>query len=91
MNDKLKDWRKQIDDIDEDILAFLAERMKIVGEIGKFKRLHSIALLDEKRWQKVLESKLSKANGLNLSEKFVQKLYDLIHQHSLEIEKNSKL
>lgn len=91
MNNKLlDDWRKQIDSIDEQLLHILAKRINTVREIGKLKKTHGIVPLDEKRWQEVLGSKLSKAKVLGLSKDFIKKLYDLIHEYSLEIERNSK-
>jgi len=86
MDSLLADWRKQIDKIDEELINVLAKRINIVREIGKYKKENGIPPLDEKRWQEVLKSKLSKACLLNISEKFIKKLYEVIHDHSLEIE-----
>jgi chorismate mutase len=90
MNDKLEYWRKQIDKLDDDLLDILAKRLDIVREIGKAKRAQGIRLLDEKRWHEVLESKLSKAELLNLPKDLIETLYEHIHKHSLEIERRSK-
>lgn len=90
MDDKLKDWRKQIDALDDQLLNILVKRVKIVRKIGKFKKAHEIKPFDEKRWQDVLKSKLSKALLLNLSSNFIKKIYTLIHEYSLKIENESK-
>jgi len=91
MNDKsLEDWRKQIDTLDEELLNVLAKRINIVRKIGEFKKARGISLLDEKRWQQILHSTLSKAKSLHLSQVFIEKLYNLIHEYTLEVEKNSK-
>lgn len=90
MDDKLGSWRRRIDTLDDQLLHILAERIDTVRKIGKFKKTHKIKPLDEKRWQEVLGSKLSKAKVLSLSRDFIKKLYDLIHEYSLEIERNSK-
>ena len=90
MNDKLEDWRKQIDALDEELLYILGKRINIIREIDKYKKANGIAPLDQKRWQAVLESQLSKAELHNLSEDFIKKLYGLIHEYSLEIEANNK-
>lgn len=88
--DSLENWRKQIDGFDKDLLYTLAKRADIVREIGKFKKARNIAPLDQKRWQEVLQSKLLEAHALNLSEEFIEKIYNLIHEYSLEIESNDK-
>lgn len=90
MNDKLEDWRKQIDALDSELLHVLAKRIDIVREIGKYKKAQGIPPLDQKRWRAVLESQISKAELLNLSKDFIKKLYNLIHEYSLEIEANNK-
>ena len=90
MNDKLGNWRKQIDELDNELLQILAKRMKIVVKIGKYKKANNIAPLDKKRWQEVLTSKLSKAELLDLSKDLIETIYEHIHKHSLEIERRSK-
>lgn len=92
MNGKsLEDWRKQIDILDEELLHVLAKRINIVRKIGKLKKARGIKLLDENRWQEILQSKLSKARSLNLPVDFIKKLYSLIHEYSLKIEKTVKI
>jgi len=86
MDNLLADWRKQIDRLDEELINVLAKRINIVKKIGKYKKENGIPPLDQKRWQEVLKSKLSKARLLNISEKFVERIYNIIHEHSLEIE-----
>ncbi len=83
----LDNLRKQIDNVDDQLLRVLAKRMHIVREIGKYKKANDIQPLDKKRWQKVLEDKVIKAQKLHLSERFITKLYYVIHTYALEIEK----
>lgn len=89
MNNTLEDLRKQIDELDQGLLTFVSKRMDIVRRIGKLKKAQGKSFLDEKRWQEVLEERLAKAKVMNLSKDFVEKLYNLIHQYSLDLEKNS--
>ncbi len=90
MDKKLENLRKQIDDLDQDLLTLFAKRTNIVRKIGKLKKTHGIAPLDEKRWQKVLQGKLAKAESLNLSKDFIKKIYTLIHKYSLDLERKSE-
>lgn len=89
MNDKLENWRKQIDELDEKILMLLAKRMDIAKRIGKLKREQDLSALDKVRWEKVLTSNLRKGEKLGLSKELVNKLLNLIHKHSLEVQKGS--
>ncbi len=86
----LKKFRQEIDEIDRELLAIMAKRVNLVREIGKVKKENNINPLDSKRWKEVLESRLSIAKSLNLSEEFIKNLYVLIHKHSLAIESKEK-
>lgn len=84
----LESWRKQIDQIDEELLHILLQRMVVAKKIGMLKKAHGSEPLDQKRWQIVLQSKLALARSLGLSEKLVKEIYEQIHQAALEIEGN---
>ncbi len=85
---QLENLRDKIDIFDEKIITFLAKRTDIVREIGKLKKIHNIKPLDNKRFNNLLKSKLSKAKQLSLPEDFIKELYNLIHKYSLKIENN---
>ena len=86
MSNKLEDWRKQIDSIDEKILNLLAKRMDISSKIGKFKKEKKVSLLDKKRLEEMVESNIKKGKKLGLSKEFIKNLLHLIHKYSLEIQ-----
>lgn len=89
MNDKLENWRKQIDVIDERILTALAKRIKIVRKIGKFKKEQSISAFDKNRWEQVLNSNIKTGETLGLSKEFIKNLLHLIHKYSRQIQEKS--
>ena len=78
MKTQLDDFRKQIDKIDNQIVDLLAKRMKVVKKVGQLKKKNNIPVLDKSRWQKVIKSKKG----------FVQKIYNIIHEEALKIEKS---
>ena len=77
MND-LESLRKQIDEIDGLIVTLLSKRMKIVGKVGLLKKKQNIPVLDSARWKKVIK----------LKKGYVKKIWEIIHDEALEIEKN---
>lgn len=85
-DDKLTDLRRQIDTLDEQLLQLLASRMADVRLVGQYKKSRGLPPLDEKRWRAVLRSRLDRAEALDLSEEFITKLYQLIHEYALSIE-----
>ena len=85
----LEELRKQIDQIDATLLHVLSNRMKLVKEIGAFKKMKGIPPLDKKRWEQVLASKLKLAQSQGLNIIFIRKIYELIHEQALLIEQKS--
>lgn len=83
----IENYRKKIDDIDFKIIELLAQRMKIVEEIGEWKRGNKISFFDQERYTKMLESRVVFAKKLNLNEDFVENIFQIIHKASLECEK----
>ncbi len=73
----LEDLRKQIDSLDEQIVALLVKRMEIVKEIGKYKKENNLPPLDDIRWQEIIKSKKG----------FIKKIWEIIHKEALKIEK----
>ena len=88
MKNQLDDFRKQIDEIDNLIVDLLAKRMKVVKKVGQFKKLKNLPPLDPTRWQQVLNSKMEKAKSLGLDREMVKKIYNIIHEEALKIEKS---
>jgi chorismate mutase len=86
MNKALDDLRKEIDAVDNELLAALAKRMNIVREIGKLKKEKNMKLLDEERWQKVVQQIVEKAKLMNIPKDHVKKIYEEIHKAALKIE-----
>lgn len=89
MSDELEDWRKKIDQLDEEVLDLLSRRANIVRKIGKLKKARNIPTIDKDRWSRVLTSMLFKSEKLGLSKDFTKNLYDLIHKYSVKIQKES--
>lgn len=71
-------FRKQIDKIDRSIVILLTERMKVVKKIGLLKKENNLPVIDKFRWKEVIKSKKG----------FLKKIWLIIHQEALKIEKN---
>ena len=87
MQIELKQLRDQIDSIDDEIVSLLSKRMDLVKEVGKLKKEHNIEPLDVKRLEELLENKKERAKLLGLSQIFIEKIYKLIHDHSIKTQK----
>jgi chorismate mutase len=83
VKDKLADLRDNIDKIDDLVIAKLAERMKIVEQIGNYKKDNGITILQVNRWDEILQKRTNYGKALNLNPDFTEKLLELIHGESI--------
>ena len=51
----LEEIRKRIDDVDRRLIALLAERSSLVGEVVHYKRAHHMPVVDRAREDRMLE------------------------------------
>jgi chorismate mutase len=87
-NNKLENLRLQIDEVDAKILDILSKRMLIVDEIGKLKKEHNVAVLQNNRWVNMLDRIVEEGVSKGLSEDFIISLFKAIHQESINHQEN---
>ena len=78
--------RKQIDEIDEQLLATLAKRMRISKEIGTYKKEHSMPILQEGRYNDILENRAKLGKAMELNPEFVAEIMKSIHEESVRVQ-----
>ena len=81
--DQLEELRTMIDQLDDELLKKLAARMEIAEQIGHYKRENKVTILQIKRWEEVIRNRMSKGEGLGLSEEFLKKMLQAIHKESI--------
>lgn len=80
----LEALREQIDSIDKQMLELLSQRMNVVQEIGRFKSESKVTILQLRRWEKIIETRVKLGKRLGLTEDFVKKLLQLVHKESIQ-------
>ena len=78
--------RTKIDVIDENILYALGSRMRISRMIGEYKKENNIAIIQAARWDYLLGKVLEKGKEYGLTEKFLNDVFNAIHEASVEIQ-----
>lgn len=78
--------RNIISDIDAQLIELLSERMKISEKIGMYKKKNNITVFQPDRWKIINEYALQKANDSNMSSQFIEKLFKVIHEESVEVQ-----
>ncbi len=82
-SDKLAGLRREIDGIDDAMIQKLAERMKVVEEIGRYKRENKVTVLQVNRWDEIMKKRTDYAELLKLDRDFVERFLELIHNESI--------
>lgn len=82
--------RKDIDKLDEMLIALMADRMAVCREIGQYKQEHNIQVVQGDRYNEIVK-KLCKAGAkYGLSETFVKALFEAIHTESVRQQEELK-
>lgn len=75
--------RERIDQIDDDLLNLLAERMRMADQIGGFKKENNVTILQTQRWNEILHRALQRASAIGLSQEFIIRYFDAVHMESI--------
>ena len=82
----LNELRFKIDAIDNELIALLKKRMGISEKIGEYKKANNMTVLQQQRWDSMLEKYNKIAVDNNLDPKMVENIFRLIHQASINIQ-----
>lgn len=80
---ELDELRQQIDILDRQVVEILAKRMSISEKIAKYKFENGITVLQSRRYDEILQSRRATAEQNHLNPDFVLKLYEAIHEESV--------
>ena len=80
---KLEYLRKEINFIDDELINILSSRMNIARQIGEFKKVNDITILQNKRWDEIRNKYVKRGTEHGLSERFVLKFITDIHEESI--------
>ncbi len=79
----LEKLRQQINNLDDELMQILSQRMKVAEKIGNYKKENNITILQTNRWNNILERAFNKGEKLGLSKEFVTKYFDAVHMESI--------
>jgi chorismate mutase len=85
-SDKLEELRREVDLIDSQLIEVLGKRMRIVHEMGEYKRDHNITILQIERWRDIINSRMDIAGKHGLERDFLLKLLQLVHHESIRMQ-----
>lgn len=82
-NNSLHHFRNEINELDAELLRLLSNRMKIAEQIGIYKKTNNVSVFQPTRWSEIMETVSQRAKTYNLSDDFIAKLLQVIHQESI--------
>ena len=83
LHDKMEKMRQQINQLDDELMQILGQRMKVAEKIGQYKKENNITILQTNRWNAILERAFAKGEKLGLSQEFITRYFDAIHMESI--------
>ncbi len=79
----LSDLRRQIDDLDNELLQLLAKRMRVSREIGQYKLEHDMPILQTQRYDEILTDRARQGERMDMSGDFIKLVLEAIHAESV--------
>lgn len=76
-------FREQINQLDDELLSLIGQRMKIADQIGSYKKDNKITILQTQRWNEILAKAFVKGERFGLGKDFITKYFDAIHMESI--------
>lgn len=79
--------RKQIDQIDEQILTLFARRFSLVRKIGEYKKNNNMQVLDKNREGEKLQKLIQSGSAQDVSEPFITSVWKNVFLESYKLER----
>ena len=81
--ENLNELRRQIDELDNQLLDLLAKRMRISREIGLYKKEHDMPILQATRYDEILNKRVEQACNMDMDGEFMKTILAAIHEESI--------
>ncbi|MEJ7627008.1 MAG: chorismate mutase [Ferruginibacter sp.] len=82
-NTALIHLREQINQVDDELMTLIGQRMKLADRIGSYKKENNITILQTNRWNDILQRAYNKGEQLGLSKEFIVRYFDAVHIESI--------
>ncbi|HIY36703.1 MAG TPA: bifunctional 3-deoxy-7-phosphoheptulonate synthase/chorismate mutase type II [Candidatus Paraprevotella stercorigallinarum] len=83
LTESLAALRKQIDELDNELMTLLTKRMRVSREIATYKKEHNMAVVQTGRYSEILEKRGAQGQLCGMDAEFVKKIFEAIHEESV--------
>lgn len=81
--DKLKDYRHEIDVLDDELIELLAKRMKVSRNIGQYKKEVGMTVVQTRRYSEILDKRGAQGSLLGIGRECIKSIFENIHEESV--------
>ena len=75
--------RREIDRIDNELLEVLNRRMRVCREIGRYKKEHSMPVVQAKRYGDIMNDRVKAAVDMHMGAEFMRTVLSAVHEESV--------
>lgn len=75
--------RKQIDELDNQLMELLAKRMRVCREIGQYKKEHNMTVLQTSRYNEILDKRGAQGSLCGMDPEFIKTIFEAVHEESV--------
>lgn len=79
----LGQMRKEIDEIDNDLIDLLAKRMRICRKIGEYKKDNGLTVVQTRRYNEILDKRGVQGSLLGIEADCIKSIFEHIHEESV--------
>ncbi|MBQ7056809.1 MAG: bifunctional 3-deoxy-7-phosphoheptulonate synthase/chorismate mutase type II [Bacteroidaceae bacterium] len=76
--------RKQIDELDNNVIEILAKRMRLSREIATYKKEHNMTVVQSARYNEVIDKRCAQGVLCGMSPEFMKIVFEAIHEESVK-------
>lgn len=84
---QLLQLRQQIDEVDEQILSLVKERMSVVRKIGKYKQDRQMPIVQQARYEQLIETRTERACEDGISRQCIETIVNALHDEAVRQQK----
>ncbi len=81
--DTLTSLRKDIDELDNELIDLLAKRMRVSRKIGEYKKEHDMAIVQTKRYSEILDKRGAQGSLKGIESECIKNIFEHIHEESV--------
>lgn len=82
----LASFRKQIDEMDDQLMDMLAKRMQVSRDIAQYKKEQNMRVVQTTRYTEILDKRAAQGILCGMNPDFIRHIYEAIHEESVRLQ-----